>query len=284
MKMNISKALIIFFMIFSLQAFAKESIPIELKDIGIDEKLGQKVDLSLTFRNEAGAQVQLQNYFNHKKPVMLLFAYYQCPNLCNLFLNGVTESLKQLKWSAGNEFEIITVSINPSEEPKLAAAKKAAHIKLLSNVKAESGWHFLVNNEKLDIQNETNHSKALAEQVGFKYKYNKAESQFAHTAGIVFLTPSGVISRYLYGIQYAQKDLQLALSEASGNKIGTIVDRLLMFCYNYDPKVRTYSFYVMKILRTISILTVVALGLLVYRGNRKKKSVKVSSMNDKMSV
>lgn len=265
---------------------AKESIPIELKDIGIEEKLGHKIDLSLTFRNEEGNVVSLAQYFTAKKPVMLLLAYYQCPSLCNFFLNGVTDSLKKIKWTAGKEFELVTVSINPSEEPTLAKAKKANYLKQFDSNKANMNWNFLVNNEKLDIENTNNNAKKLADQVGFKYKYNKEQAQFAHTAGVVFLTPNGVVSRYLYGIEYTEKDLKLALSEASGNHIGTVVDRLLMFCYNYDPKGKTYSFTVIKVTRVLAVVTILLLGFWVFIENRKKKAsaFKDNKPHDRMTV
>ncbi len=269
-----------------LNAFAKESIPVELKDIGIEEKLGQQVDLNLTFRNELGEIVPLSKYFHSKKPVMLLMAYYQCPNLCNLFLNGVSESLKSLKWTAGQEFELVTVSINPSEEPNLAKAKKANHLKQFSTIKANMDWHFLVNDTKLDVENINHNAKKLSDQVGFRYKWNKETNQYAHSAGVVFLTPKGVVSRYLYGIQYAEKDLKLALSEASGNRIGTLTDRLVMFCYNYDPKGRTYSFTVLKVTRAIAVITILFLGVWVYIGNRKKKTKAITGKepNDRMTA
>lgn len=254
---------------------AAEKIPMELQGVGIVEKLGAQVDLDLKFRDETGAVVPLRKFFDAHKPVALMLAYYGCPNLCNFFLNGATESLKNLKWMPGREFQAVTVSFDPREEPMLAARKKASHLKLLDRAGAENGWHFLVSESKAGPE-DPNNAKTLAEQVGFKYRFDKAQSQYAHAAAMIFLTPQGKVSRYLYGIEFKEKDLRLALSESSGNKIGTVVDRLLLFCYNYDPKTRKYSLYAMNLMRASAGVTVLALGtwLLAFRrrGRREEKA------------
>lgn len=253
---------------------AAEQIPLELKDVGIQEQLGRQVDLDLTFRNEKNELVRLGSVVDGKKPTLLFLAYYGCPNLCNLFLNGATDGLKQLEWSIGQEFQIVTVSIDPREDAALAKAKKAAHLMAYGKrVGAENGWHFWVNDKPGAADAQDVHVKKLAEQVGFHYKYDKDQDQYAHSAGMILLTPEGKVSRYLYGIEFKPKDLRLALVEAGGGKIGTIADHFLLFCYHYDPKGKKYALYATNVMRAGGGLTVfLVAGFLTsfWRRNRRK--------------
>jgi protein SCO1/2 len=261
----------IFLSFFSLNLKAGEKIPDELQGIRIDEKIGAQVDLSLKFKDEQGKEVTLSNYFHDNKPVLLLLAYYGCPNLCNFFLNGVTDTLKTLKWLPGKEFEIVTVSIDPREKSDLALRKKKAHIKELGKPEAENGWHFLVESVDTQDPNFRGSAKILAEQVGFNYRYDKEQNQYAHSAAAIFLTPKGIVSRYLFGIQFLDRDFKLALGEASNGKIGNIVEQLILFCYNYDPKTKKYSLYVMNIVRVASVITVLILFFSILGVRRKNK-------------
>ena len=190
------------------RAHAAEKLPKELEGIGIEEKFGAQVDLNLTFKNEKGEVVPLKSVVSGKKPVMLLLAYYGCPNLCNYFLNGVTDGFKELQYKIGQEFDVVTVSIDPREDADLAAAKKNSHIESLGKPDAAAGWHFWVNDQPRTSPHavDTN-AKKLAEQVGFKYRWEDSTDQYAHSAAIVVLTPEGKVSRYLYGIQFAARDL-----------------------------------------------------------------------------
>lgn len=255
------------------RAHAAEKLPRELEGIGIEEKFGAQVDLNLTFKNEKGEIVPLKSIVNGSKPVMLLLAYYGCPNLCNFFLNGVTDGLKELQYQAGKEFEVVTVSIDPREDSELASAKKTSHIEALGKPDAAAGWHFWVNNEERTNPHavDTN-AKTLAEQVGFKYRWDDQSDQYAHTAAIVMLTPDGKVSRYLYGIQFAARDLRFGLLEAGGRKIGTIVDRMILFCYHYDPASKSYSLYARNVMRAGGGLTVLILagilGTVIRRSHR----------------
>lgn len=268
------KSLVLVLLLMMTSVFAGEKIPNELENIGIDEKLGQQIDLALTFKDENGESVRLQRYFDHeKKPVLLLLAYYGCPNLCNFFLNGVTDALRDLKWTPGKEFEIVTVSFDPRETTELAFKKKAAHIKSLGKNEAAAGWHFLVAETPSKDPEANGNAKALATQLGFKYRYDKEQNQFAHTSAAMFLTPSGKISRYLGGISFSEKDFRLALTEASGNKIGNVVDHLVLFCYNYDPKTRKYSLYAMNLMRVAAAMTVIALAGMILT-MRRRSSIK----------
>jgi protein SCO1/2 len=241
-------------------------IPSELKEIGVTEHLGNSVSISeFTFRDEDGKSVHLSDYFHKKRPVILTLVYYQCPNLCNFQLNGLVHSLRNLDWTAGDQFEIVSVSIHPKEGPELATGKKAAYLKAYERPKAAAGWHFLTGDES--------QSKKLASELGFGYRYDEQEKQYAHSAAIFVLTPEGKISRYLYGIEFPNKDLRLALLEASNGMIGTVVDRLLLFCYRYDPQTRKYSVYLTKLMQAGCGSTVVIFGgylAIFWRRQRRK--------------
>jgi protein SCO1 len=253
----------------SAKAFATQgasAVPAELKDIGITEKLGESVSINeLTFKDEAGNPVQLSKYFASKKPVVLALVYYECTTLCNFLLNGLNASLKPFAWTPGQEFDIVTVSIHPKDTPAIASKKKAAYVKDYGRPEAAAGWHFLTGEESP--------IKRLASEVGFGYRYDENEKQYAHGAAIFILTPEGKISRYLYGIQFSERDLRLALLEASQGTIGTVVDRLLLFCYRYDPHSRKYSVYLTNVMQAGAAGTTVFFGgyLAVFWSRQRKK-------------
>jgi len=245
--------------------YSQQSIPPELAGIGITEHLGDTVSLSsLKFKNELGEVKPLSDYFKRGHPVVLTLVYYQCPNLCNFMLNGLLDGLKTFEWTPGNQFDIVTISINPNETPELAEKKKQSYMKAYSRPEAASGWHFLTGEES--------QIKQLAKEVGFGYRYDPVEKQYAHSAALYVLTPEGKISRYLYGIEYPNRDLRLALLEASRGKIGTVVDRFLLFCYRYDPHTRKYSVYLTRIMQSACGATVVLFGgylFIFWRRQRK---------------
>jgi protein SCO1/2 len=216
-----------------------QSVPAALQEVGIQEHLGAKVSVdSLQFKNEKGESVALKNYLSSHRPVLLSLVYYECPNLCNLVLNGLVKGLEGMEWEPGKQFDIVAVSINPAEKPELAAAKKEAYLKLYGRPGSAAGWHFLTGDEAQIRQ--------LASEVGFRYK--KDGNEYAHAAALYALTPEGKISRYLYGIEFKPNDLKMALLEASNGKIGTVIDRILLFCYHYDPITRKYSIYVSRVM------------------------------------
>jgi protein SCO1/2 len=249
---------------WSPSVYAQE-VPDELKGVGIKEHLGEMVSIqSLTFKDESGRSVQLSEYFKKGRPVLLNLVYYECPNLCNFMLNGLVTSLKTFDWTPGQKFEIVSVSINPAEKSELARLKKEAYMKAYGRPEAAEGWHFLTGEES-QIQK-------LSAEVGFGYKYDEKEKQYAHGAAMYALTPTGKISRYLYGVEYPNKDLRLALLEASNGKIGTVVDRFLLFCYRYDPLTRKYSVYLTKLMQTGCGATVLIFGsyLLVFWRRQRK--------------
>lgn len=244
-------------------------LPEELKGIGITGQLGTQVSIQhIQLRDESGNPVTLSQYFHNDKPVLLNLVYYGCPSLCSVFLNGLIASLKNLDWTAGNQFEIVTVSIQPKEDFKLAQAKKKSHIQALGRPEAASGWHFLTG-EQDQIQK-------LASEIGFGYKWIESENQFAHGAGLYVLTPQGKISQILYGIQFPPQDLKLALIEASHFKIGSVVDRLLMFCYRYNAQTRRYTFYATNIMAFAGLATLLSFGgylFLFWRRQRQQSEV-----------
>lgn len=231
----------------------QDALPVELQAARITETLGAQVDIAnLRFRDEQGNEVALSRYFAAKKPVILTLVYYECPNLCNFLLNGFTDSVKGLDWTIGDRFEVVTVSINPRETPALAAAKKESYLKEYGRPEAARGWHFLTGEES-QVQ-------ALAKQVGFGYRYDPKEKQYAHSAGIFVLTPTGRLSRLHFGVMFQPKDLKLSLLEASDGKIGTVIDRIMLFCYRYDPVKKTYSVYLTKVMQAGGVGTLLIFG------------------------
>jgi len=239
----------------SAAVHAAPPLPAELEGVGITEKLGETIDLDLTFIAENGYPVALKEYFGKGKPVLLNLVYFQCPMLCNLILNGQTKTLREIPWTPGQEFEIVTISIDPSETFALAGAKKQAY--LASYERPAPGWHFLADHQ--------GNVKRLAEQVGFAYRWDDKTEQFAHAAALMILTPEGRVSRYLYGIQFKARDLRLALTEASGGRIGSVGDRLLLYCFHYDPRARSYVLFATNLMRAGGVLIVLILGFALWR-------------------
>jgi protein SCO1 len=226
-----------------------------LKDVGIDQKLNDSVPLDLTFRDESGQAATLRQYFGGK-PVILSLVYYNCPMLCTQVLNGLERSLKDVPMDIGNQFNVLTISIDPTERPVLAAAKKALYTGLYARPGVALGWHFLTGDET--------QIKQLASAVGFRYAYDPDTKQFAHASAIMMLTPEGKISRYLYGIQYSSRDLRLGLVDASEGKIGTVVDQILLFCYHYDPATGKYSVLISRVLKAAAAFTILVMGVGIF--------------------
>jgi len=236
-------------------AAAGQRLPAELEGVGVTEKIGQSVDPALTFTAESGYPVALGEFFRNGRPVILNLVYYSCPMLCNLVLNGQTASLREIPWTPGREFEVVTVSIDPTETFDLAQRKKAVYLE--SYGRPAAGWHFLTDRD--------GNAKRLAGQVGFHYRYDERTQQFAHAAAIMILTPEGKVSRYLYGIRFSPRDLRLALTEASRSKFRLSVDQLLLYCFHYDPQARSYVLFATNFMRAGGALTVLILGAVLFR-------------------
>ncbi len=247
------------------------------KDIRIDQKLDSQVPLDLEFRDESGQPVRLGDCVGGK-PVVLVLAYYRCPKLCNLVLNSVLTAFREMKFTVGQEFNVVTVSFDPRETPELAAAKKRSYVEKYGRDGAEAGWHFLTG-QKPQID-------ALADAVGFRYRYVEKEDVYAHASGIMVLTPQGRVSRYFYKMPFSPRDLRLGLVEASENKIGSPADQVLLLCLHYDARSGTYT-AVMSWVRAAGVLTVVALvGFVVWswRQNRRRAALSARSASEGPSL
>ncbi|HEY2930208.1 MAG TPA: SCO family protein [Acidobacteriota bacterium] len=239
---------------------AQTGLPPMLRQVGIQQRLGGQIPLDLRFRNERNEVVRIGDYFG-ERPVVLALVYYECPMLCTQVLNGLAGALRAVPMEPGEQFDILAISFNAKETAELAARKKETYLERYGRASAGKGWHFLTGDqEPID---------RLAGSVGFRYSYDPASRQFAHASGIMVLTPDGKISRYLPGIEYDPRDLKLALLEASGGRIGSPADRLLLYCYQYDPATGKYGPVIMNLVRLSAIATVLALAALMLLLRRK---------------
>lgn len=239
---------------------ATERIPL-LKDVDLVQRLGNPVPLDLPFVDENGRDVKLGDYFG-KRPVVLALVYYECPMLCTQVLNGAFSTMDAMPFTTGNEFDLVVVSFDPGETPALAAQKKKAYFERYRRPGSDAGMHYLTGRPES--------IKALTDAVGFKYVYDASIDQFAHPAVLTVLTKSGVVSRYLFGIEFAPRDLRLALVEAGEGHVGSAVDQALLYCYHYDPTNGKYGFVIMNVVRAAGVLTVVLLGLTIVRNVRRR--------------
>jgi protein SCO1/2 len=233
-----------------------------LTQIGIDQKLGAQINPDLSFRDERGATVKLGQYFG-SKPVILTPVYYQCPMLCGMLLNGLVKTLHVMPFAAGKEFEIVTFSIDPDEPPNLAAEKKQHYVRDYGKPQAAAGWHFLTGTP--------DSIRELTDEIGFRYTYDANTKQWAHASGIVVLTPSGVVSKYFYGLEFDPGDLKFSLIQASNQRIGSITDHVLLYCFQYDPTTGKYSLAIMRILRMAAVVTMLLVGGFILAESRKKR-------------
>ena len=225
-------------------------VPTALSKVSFEQRLNEQLPLDLEFKDESGRTVKLGEFYG-RKPVVLAFVYYECPMLCTQVLNGLESSLRVLDESIGKEFDVMTVSFDPKETPILAAGKKKAYLERYKRPEAEQGWHFLTGDQaSID---------ALTKAAGFNYSWDEATHQFAHASGIVVTTPSGKVARYFFGIEYSPRDVKFALIESSNEKIGTLADRLLLYCYHYDPTTGNYGFVAMRAVRIGGAVTILAL-------------------------
>jgi protein SCO1/2 len=251
------------------QAGVSSGLPAALKSVGIEQKLDAQLPLDAEFKNESGNIVKLGEYFGKDRPVVLALVYYECPMLCNEVLNGLTGSLKGKSFEAGKEFDVVAISFDARENDKseLAKNKKASYLNRYGRgAGAENGWHFLTGTQS-EIDKVT-------QAVGFNYEFDEATNQFAHAGGIMIITPDGRISRYLYGIDYAPKDLKFALMESAEGKIGNPVEQLYLYCFHYNPATGKYGLEILSFMRLMAVATVLGLGgmLFVFWRREKNKS------------
>lgn len=251
----------------------KENDP-DLNKIDVIEHSGEFIPFDLKFTDDKGKSVTLGDYFNNGKPVIMILGYYQCPMLCNLVFNGLVKTARELKWSPGKEYQIVTVSINPNESWEMARDKKQNYLAALDKPSADSGWSFLVGSE--------DQSKKLADALGFQYFYVEDQDQYAHPAVVFLLTEKGKISRYLYGIEHNQMDLKFAIQEASEGKVGSTFEKLILYCFHYDPDAKGYVVIAGNIMKLGGLFTMIILAIAVTtmlrRERFKKKKRAVSSV------
>lgn len=227
--------------------------PKELENIGISEKLGDTIDMSIPFVDDTGKAVTIGQYFTGHKPVLLSIVYYNCPSLCNFHLNGVTEALKDVPWMPGQEFELVAISMDPKETNEVAGPKKASYVKAYGREQSINGWHFLTGSEE--------NIKKIAAQVGFNYRWDEATKQYAHASAAIVLTPGGKISRYIHGINPEVKTMRLALLEASGGKVGSVIDQIIMYCFHFDPTKSKYTIAAWNVMQAGAVMTLVLLAI-----------------------
>ncbi len=233
-----------------------------LRKVAFEQNLDAQLPLDTPLRDESGRAVTLGTYFG-KKPVVLLFGYYECPMLCSLELNGLVRNLRAVSMTAGNEFDVVMVSIDPTETPALAAAKKAGYVRKYDRPGAEAGWHFLTGDGPP--------VKRLAAVAGFRYEYDAINKQYAHPAGLMVVTPGGKVSRYIYGVDFPASNLRWSLIEASAGRIGSPVDKILLMCFHYDPSTGRYNFAVMSAVRLLGVLVLGGLAAFVLVNFRRER-------------
>lgn len=240
------------------QSGTSTGLPAALKSVGIEQRLNEQLPLDAEFKNENGETVKLGEYFGKNRPVVLALVYYECPMLCNEVLNGLTGSLKGISFDAGKEFDIVAISFDAREndKPELAKNKKASYLNRYGRAGAENGWHFLTGTQS-GIDKVTN-------AVGFNYEYDQATEQFAHAGGVMIITPDGKVSRYLYGIDYAPKDLKFALMDSAEGKIGNAAEQLYLYCFHYNPATGRYGLQILSVLRLMAVATVLGLGGMLF--------------------
>jgi protein SCO1 len=252
---TLASSLLIVLFLIARPACGQAIPPPNVQDVGFDQRLNEQVPLDLVFNDETGKPVRLGDYFKGK-PVVLVLAYFRCPMLCTLVLNGTARGLSKVAFDIGKDYQVVTVSFDPRETPELAAAKKKNYVAHYDRPGAEEGWHFLTG--KQDAIDK------LTQAIGFRYVYDAKEDMFNHAAGITILTPSGKISRYLYGVDFAPRDLRLALVEASASKIGSPTDQVLLYCLHYDPSTGKYAASITRFVQTGGVLIIAMVASFVW--------------------
>lgn len=250
-----------------------ERLPARLEGVDVREKLGAPLSLNLSFKDSLGRDVMLRDYFDGKLPVILTLNYSDCPMLCSLILNGLVTSLKQVDLVLGKDYRIVTVSLNPNETPARAHATQNRYLEQYGNPKSRDGWAFLTGSE--------NNIKAVADSVGFQYGYNEARNEYVHPSAFVIAMPDGHIARYLYGIEYLPDTVRLSLVEASEGKVGTTLDRILLYCFHYDETEGRYAPVAMNIMRLAGGVGALLLGgflLLLWKAELRKKKLVESTV------
>jgi len=260
---------------FSATAQLNKQKPEDVQDVGIEEHLGEKIPLELKFATSEGDSVTLASLMKGDKPVLLNPVYYECPMLCSMVIEAVYSGVSDLKWTPGDEYNIITFSIDPEEDSELAASTKDSMITKLGRESARKGWYFLSGKEEA--------INKLTEAIGFKYRKVEEKDQFAHSAAIMFLSPDGTITRYLYGIEFDEFSLRNALYEAADGEVGSAVDRVLLYCYQYDPDSNSYVAVAWRIMQLGGFATALILGIFIgllwlkEKNSKNDKNIKITN-------
>jgi protein SCO1/2 len=249
---------------------SSNGLPPGLVNVGFDPQLNAQIPLDLAFTDEMGNPVQLRQYFG-KKPVVLAFVYFTCPMLCNQVEQSLVGTLKMISFNPGTDYEVVFISFDPSDKPDEALRKKHEAMSRFARPSTEPGWHFLTGSpEAID---------AAAKAADFRYSYDAKTKLFGHASGILLLTPDGRISRYFFGVEYPPSNVRLGLVDASAGKIGTPVDHLLLFCYQYDPTKARYSATVLTVIRMGGVVTLfcMAIGFVIFRRREHRPGASGSS-------
>lgn len=261
------------------QVTREDAIPDVFSGVGITEQLGTGIPTDLTFVNESGEEVALASFFESDRPVILNFVYHNCPMLCSLLLEGFTKSLRDMEWTPGNEFDVLTVSFSATETADLARRQKARYLDILNKPDATKGWHFLTGSEENIF--------TLAEATGFGFKWIEESNEYAHPTALIFLDEEGTITRYIHGMNYPPGDVRKALVEASEGRVGTTIDRIFLYCYRYDADANSYVLQATKLMRLGGLLTllVVCVGLLIFwRRERRHQRDRISGTGESNSL
>lgn len=240
-----------------------------LDRIRVDEKLDQRVPLDIPFRDQTGREVRLSDYFKTGKPVLLTFAYHSCPTLCSMVLDAVIKGISGVDWSAGDQYELVNISIDPRDTVEGAAKKREALLEAYDRPTGDQGFHFLVGDEDAIA--------AITDAVGFRYFYNSAQEQYAHPAVLVFLTPAGMVARYIYGLEFASPSIRMALLEASQGRSITTTEQILLYCYAYDADANSYVLLANRIMKAGGVATMLALGAFLAIYWRRERRSRLAS-------
>ena len=223
------------------------NVPPQFKAVTFAQRLNTQLPLDTMFKDEAGRDVRLGDYFG-TRPVVLSFVYYQCPMLCSQVMNGISSALKVIPFVPGKDFDVVLVSFDPRDTPEAANAKKRAHMAHWSVQETAEGWHFLTGSEEA--------IRTVTASAGFTYQWDEKTGQFAHVSGVLTTTPDGRLSRYFYGVEFSPKDLRLAIADSGQGKVGSAVEELLLYCFQYDPTTGKYGLMIMNLVRLGGVVTV----------------------------
>ena len=247
------------------------SLPSSLNGVGLEEKLGEIIPLSTLFLDEQGQSVLLSEFFDGEIPVILNFVYHDCPMLCSIVLESFTETIKQIPWTPGDEFKVLTISFSSIETPEMASAVKERIILKLGKPDAAAGWHFLTGSqESID---------ALTASVGFQFKWIESTQEFAHPSALIFMSGEGLITRYINGINYPSADVRRAIVEASQGQVGSPLDQVLLYCYRYDPDSNSYVLHATNLMKIGGLFTLLIMGLgmfIFWRRERHKQNASIT--------